>query len=93
MLKMATLKIARIETTGGGFHIRFFYLLRLLFHSIMETFFFKAMTERAVLCIPEKEGEGSILRQGILDVPSPVVNSGNFEGCHFQHGGARERES
>ena len=26
-----------------------------------------------------------------IDVPAPVVNSGNFEGCHFQHWGARER--
>ena len=24
------------------------------------------------------------------DVPAPVVNSGNFEGCHFQLWGARE---
>ena len=24
-------------------------------------------------------------RKRILDVPSPVINSGNFEGCHFQH--------
>ena len=40
VLKMATQRIARIETTGGGFHFTFFYLLRLLFHLKMETFFF-----------------------------------------------------
>ena len=28
----------------------------------------------------------------VIDVPAPVLNFGNFEGCHFQHLGARERE-
>ena len=32
-----------------------------------------------ILCISYK----------VIDVPAPVVNSGNFEGCHFQHWGAR----
>ena len=82
VLKMATQRIARIETTGGGFHFTFF-LLGLLFVKVLMSIRKKRKKKRFPLL---SEKGITVNKKRKMKSPTGRFNSGNSLG-------ARERES